>query len=174
MQCTSCKASGVRCFSLLVPYSTVFPSHHWLYQVHEQILSSVTAIRHEVSITVPLMDYQLVRDKLIFFSQDVAPSGITNLAVLNHTVKEYADGAFCLSRLISEGDTYQRTKYLPALLPSIQKFKRKLRKTRILVCPGPSLSDQSRHMVVTFALAASRFVVHSWNARLFVVLDIGR
>jgi hypothetical protein len=166
-QCTSCNARGIRCFPPQIPYNTVFPSSSWNYQAHEQILTTVTATRHEVSITVPLIDYQLVRDKLIFFDQDVAPFGITHLAVLNHTVKKYADGAFCLllSRSGRVGDAYQRTNYLPALLPNIQKSKLKLQKTRILVCPGPALSDQSRHMIVTFALASRRFIVHSWSAK---------
>lgn len=107
--------------------------------------------------------YQCVRDKPIFFGQNIAPSGITHLAVLNHTVKDYADGALCLllSRSGLAGDTYQRTKYLPALLLSIRKLKLKIQKTRILVYPGPDLSDQSRHMVLTTALAVNRFVVHS-------------
>lgn len=102
-------------------------------------MTTVTATRYEMSTKLPLLAYRDVAKELIF--DDVRPpSGVTHVAVLNHSVLKYREeGALCLFlKKGSQGEAYHRFENFPALLPNVAPHLSKLEKKTILVCPGPS------------------------------------
>lgn len=96
-QCEPCQLQvrGTQCFPSQVPYDIIMPSNFWPIQPHEQIMTTVTPFRNEMSVPLSILDYVEVSSRLIFFD-DKEKTEVSHVAVLNHTVHDYVDGAFCL------------------------------------------------------------------------------
>lgn len=163
-ECTLCASRGIRCFPSHIPYTNILATWRWATQAHEQIMTTVTAFRNEISTTLPLLDYQDVSKKLIFFDNSESRIGVTHAAVLNHSLKNYTKGAICLLlRRTKNGEVFQRLKYLPAVLPNLTDHTNKLENTKILICPAQNRSGQVRRVHTTFTIDSNLFIAQQWN-----------
>ncbi|KAF1838199.1 hypothetical protein BDW02DRAFT_576504 [Decorospora gaudefroyi] len=146
-------------------YGNVIASERWSVQAHEQIMTTVTKTRNEMSTALPLLAYRDVRSKLAFLDKDTQPARLTHVAVLNHTLEKYPQGAFCLLlRRKAELDACQRLQVLPAILPQLGDFASRLQKTKLLICPGPSNGESDDRVDVVFSVDSDLFHVESWDA----------
>ena len=152
IRCRSCSSRGVCCFPPTVRFTDVVATPRWATQVHEQIMTTVTANRNEMSTKLPLLAYRDVAKELIF-DDFRPPSGVTHIAIHNHSVVDYREeGALCLLlKKMGRGEVYHRFNCFPALLPNVAPHLSKLEKNTILVCPGPSDLGliQSVHHTIT-------------------------
>src|SRR6266480_1279785 len=154
------------CLPSDILYTNVLASETWSTQAHEQVMTTVTSHRNEMSTTLPLLDYRDVSNKLIFFKNNEPRNGVTHVAVLNHTLNKYMEGALCLLlRRIRHLDVFRRLNFSPAVLPNLGKFTSRLQKTKILICPGPSNSSQNNRVDTTFSIGGDSFLVQAWNAK---------
>ncbi|KAF4625580.1 hypothetical protein G7Y89_g12587 [Cudoniella acicularis] len=164
-RCASCET---RCFPSHVSYSDVFPTSNWSVQAHEQIMTTVTPFRNEISATISLIDDRDVSNRLMFLNDDESRTEISHVAILNHTLIDHIEGALCLLLFQppdSEGVAFHRTRSFLALLPCVKEFTSRLQKQRILICPDPSSSDRNQRIDITFALDDDQFLAWSWSAR---------
>jgi len=152
IQCRSCSSHRVCCFPPTLRFTDVVATPRWATQVHEQIMTTVTATRNEMSTKLPLLAHRNVAKELIFDGFH-PPSGVTHIAILNHSVVNYQEeGALCLLlKKMGRGEVYHRFNCFPALLPNVAPHLSKLEKNMILVCPGPSdlRLIQSVHHTIT-------------------------
>lgn len=168
-ECTLCLSSGlqtIQCLPSDILYTNIVASERWHTQAHEQIMTTVTPLRNEMSTTLPLLDFRDVSNKLIFFNDNEPHAGVTHVAVLNHSLSKYMKGALCL--LLCQGaslETYHRVQCFPALLPHVGELESRLQKTKILICPGASNAAQHDLVNTTFSVAGDTFLVQEWSAK---------
>jgi hypothetical protein len=164
-ECALCISRGILCFPSNIPYIDVYPTIRWETQAHEKIMTTVTAFRNEMSTTLPLLDYQDISDKLVFFDNSDSRTRVTHVAVLNHSLKKYMDGALCLLlRRTDHAEVFQRLKCFPAILPNLAGHESSLEKTKMLICPGLSSSRQNRRVHTTFTVSGNLFLAQKWNS----------
>ncbi|KAF2807125.1 uncharacterized protein BDZ99DRAFT_522757 [Mytilinidion resinicola] len=162
--CTSCVADVVRCLPSDKLYTDFIATERWYTQAHEQIMTTVTTFRNEISTTLPLLDYQAVSDKLKFFTENESHTGVTHVAVLNHALNKHMKGALCL--LLRRGpslEVFHRIKAFPAFLPHLGDLASAVQKTKILICPGPGALGQNSLVSTIFSVEES-FLVRAWSA----------
>ncbi|KAH6665183.1 hypothetical protein B0J14DRAFT_236502 [Halenospora varia] len=122
-----------------------------------------------MSTTLPLLKYQTVSDRLIFLEGNQGSQSrtkITHVAVLNHTLDKNVKGALCL--LLCQGtseEVFRRVKSFPALLPVVGGLSSELHKRKILVCPGPTTSDENDHVNSLFSLSGDNFKAKLWTCK---------
>ncbi|KAF2492952.1 HET-domain-containing protein [Lophium mytilinum] len=165
--CTSCVADVVQCLPSNERYTDFIASTRWYHQAHEQIMTTVTSLRNEISTTLLLLDYHVVADKLKFFDEHDRQSlvRVTHVVVLNHALEKYENGALCL--LLRRGpslEAFRRIKAFPAYLPHLGDFASVMQKTKILICPGPGTLGQNNCANTIFSVADS-FLVQTWSAK---------
>lgn len=110
-----------------IVYTDILASERWYTQAHEQIMTTVTPLRNEMSTTLPLLDYREVSDKLILFNNNESHARVTHVAVLNHSLRKYMKGALCL--LLRQGESlesFHRVQCLPVLLPHLGELASRL------------------------------------------------
>jgi hypothetical protein len=171
IECTMCLSSGlqtVQCLPSDIRYTNIIASERWKTQAHEQIMTTVTPLRNEMSTTLPLLDYRDVSSKLILFNNNDSHAGVTHVAVLNHTLakQKYMKGALCL--LLRRGaspEAFHRVQCFPALLPYLGELASGLQKTRVLICPGARNSTQHHRVDTTFCFKGDSFLVQEWSAK---------
>lgn len=167
-ECISCKSCNTQCFPPQIPYGDIIARLDWHVQAHEQIMTTVTPFRNEMSTTVSLLDYQDVSNQLVLFNDEEFRTEASHVAVLNHTLVDHEEGALCLLLFQpsnSEGAAFFRTRLSPALLPCVTEFTSKLQRKTILICPDRSSSDGNERTTFTFTLDSDSFLVRSWRAR---------
>jgi Heterokaryon incompatibility protein (HET) len=173
IDCASCQLDGPQCFPSQIPYSRISASELWTVQAHEQIMTTVTPSRNEMSASFLIIDFGVVSKSLRTISDMRASPTYTNkqvshVAVLNHTLDGQHQGALCLlltRRPDEKGVGFQRTRLLPAFLPKVDEFISKLERRKILICPGPDPSSHRQFVQVTFALESTLFEVLTWDAK---------
>jgi hypothetical protein len=168
-QCEPCQRQlrGTQCFPSQVPYSIVTASNFWSTQPHEQIITTVTPFRNEMSAPLSVLDYADISSKLIFFDGNEDRTGVSHVAVLNHTIQDHVEGAFCLllyRPLDSRAASFYRLSYFPALLPNIGEFTSRMRKKKILI-PGPVLGHEIQKVDTIFSVSGDSYHVRAWNAK---------
>ena len=142
------------------------PSNFWTTQPHEQIITTVTPFRNEMSVPLSVLEYADVSSRLIFFDGN-EDTGVSHVAVLNHTTRYYVDGAFCLllyRPLDSGAASFYRRSYFPALLPDIREFTSRMPKTKILI-PGPVLGHEIQKVDTIFSVSGDSYHAQAWNAK---------
>jgi hypothetical protein len=168
IECTLCLLSGlqtVQCLPSDILYTNIMASERWKTQAHEQIMTTVTPVRNEMSTTLPLLDYQDVSNKLLLFNHNESHAGVTHVAVLNHSLSKNIKGALCL--LLSRGagiEVFTRVQRFPVLLPHLGELASRLQKTKILICPCASNSTQHDRVDTTFSVNSDSFFVQEWSA----------
>jgi len=167
-ECISCKHLGICCFPHQVPYGTIVPRSDWYVQAHEQIMTTVTPFRIEMSTIVPLLDYRDISNQLVVLNNEQLQVEASHVAVLNHTLADYRDGALCL--LLFQPPNYEsaaffRTQLFPAVLPCLTEFASKLQRKTILISPDRNSSNVVRRAVITFTVNSDLFLVRSWRAK---------
>lgn len=170
VECTLCLSSGlqtVRCLASDTRYTSIVASERWTTQAHEQIMTTVSPRRNEMSTTLPLLEYRDVSKKLILPDNN-ENVGVTHVAVLNHTLSKqaYKKGALCL--LLRRGaslEAFHRVRSFPALLPQLGELESKLQKTKILICPGASNSTQHHPVNTIFSIKGESFLAQEWSAK---------
>ena len=162
--CDSCLSQGMRNIPFSLRYSNIFASDRWRTQAHEQIMTTITKSRNEVSTVLPLLAYKDVSSKLRYFDVDTPRAGVTHVAVLNYTLGEYPQGAFCLLlRRQPALDACLRLQVLPAVLHDLGDLVSRLQKTKLFICPGPSNRDNDSSIDAVFSLNSDLFHVETWN-----------
>lgn len=168
-ECTVCSASEIQakqCLPSSTPYTDIIASGRWETQAHEQIMTTVTPLRNEMSTTLPLLTYQEVSDQLMFLGDVPRPKVITHVAVLNHTLRRYATGALCLLLRRGEGlEAFLRIQGYPAVLARLGPLEYKLQKTKLLICPGPSNITQLCIVGTTFSVKSKTFTIQEWSSK---------
>jgi hypothetical protein len=165
--CPSCLSQGRQNAPPYFWYRDIISSERWTTQAHEQIMTNVTMSRNEMSTVLPLLAYRDVSRVLKFFGTDISRAHVTHVAVLNHTTKEYPQGAFCILLRRERGpdvDAYARLYVVPAILPYVEDLKSLLVKTKLLVCPGPRTLEGESLAEVVFLLDSDAFCVDEWSA----------
>jgi hypothetical protein len=166
IECTQCLSSGLKTAQCLPPdiiYTNIIASEIWKIQAHEQIMTTITPLRNEMSTTLPLLDYRDVFDKLVFFDNE-SHDWITHVAVLNYTLRPAEKGALCL--LLRQGaspEAFHRLHCFPALLPNLGELVSRLQRTKVLICPGTSNLTQYDCMDTTFSVDGDSFLVQEWS-----------
>ena len=96
--CDPCQrqTGGAQCFPSQIPYRSVTASNFWRTQPHEQMITTVTSFRNEMSVPLSIVEYGLVSSKLIFFGEKEDQTWVSHVAILNHTTLDNKKGAFCL------------------------------------------------------------------------------
>jgi hypothetical protein len=163
--CTSCLSQGIRCLPSNFRYASIVASERWCTQAHEQIMTTVTMFRNEMSTVLPLLDFRDISNKLEYFDNDKPRARVTHVAVLNHTLDRYPQGALCLLlRRQPELDACIRLQAFPAVLPHLGLLVSKLQKTKLLVCPGPINAESNIRINNMFSFESDLFCVETWNA----------
>ena len=167
--CPACELVGAACFIPRVSYSSVIASEFWSTLPHEEIMTTVTTFRNEMSAPLFLLDYRDVEDRLVFFQEHKTAIEVTHVAVLNHTLDTHFGGAFCLLLWQAPDATstvsFCRLTHFPVLLPDIADFKSKMRKEKILICPGPAPTAQNEYSDTCFSILGDPYLAKSWSAR---------
>ena len=168
-QCEPCQRQlgDTQCFPSHVPYTTIITSKFWSTQPHEQIITTVTPFRNEMSAPLSVLDYAEVSSRLIFFDGNKQHTGVSHVAVLNYTIQDHSEGAFCLLlyRPFDSGVAcFCRLSYFPALLPNIGEFTTRMQKTKILV-PGPILRHETQGVDTIFSISGDSYHARAWNAK---------
>lgn len=98
--CDLCQrqTGGTQCFPSQIPYDSVVESSFWNFQPHEQMITTVTPFRNEMSVPLSIVEYSLVSSKLIFFEEE-GKRWTSHVAILNHTTLDYKKGAFLLASI---------------------------------------------------------------------------
>lgn len=147
-------------------YCDIVASERWSTQAHEQIMTTVTTFRNEISTVLPLLVYEDVSSKLEILDGATPPVGVTHVAVLNHTLKKYPQGAFCLLLQRQSGvDACLRLQALPAVLPYLGDLVSRLQKTKLLICPEPGDIEDEVLIETTFSFHSDLFGVEAWDAK---------
>jgi hypothetical protein len=144
------------------------PSEHWKHQPHEQMITTVTSFRNEMSVPLIIVDYKLVSGKLIFFGDKQKQNWRSHVAILNHTMHGYEKGAFCLFLYRPEDSIepcFYRLSHYPALLPDISEIETTMEKSKILVV-GPPIKKVARQVKSIFSVSGDGYKVLAWNAKL--------
>ncbi|KAH6693391.1 heterokaryon incompatibility protein-domain-containing protein [Leptodontidium sp. MPI-SDFR-AT-0119] len=167
-QCEPCqRQGGTQCFPSQVPYTVVMESDFWTTQAHEQIITTVTSFRNEISVPLYVVEYADISSKLIFFDDNEDRTWASHVAVLNYTTQFHSRGAFCLL-LYRPSDSivpcFYRLSNLPAILPNVGEFTSRIQKTKILV-PGPVLGDKNPRVDTTFSVSTDSYCVQGWTAK---------
>jgi hypothetical protein len=108
-------------------------------QANEQIMTTVVMSRNEASVTLPLLAYRDVSSKLKFYEDGILRFRVSHVAVLNHTLEKYPQGALCL--LVNwepepDWNFTRRVQVTPAVLPHLGDLASCLYMTRLLlICP---------------------------------------
>jgi hypothetical protein len=129
-------------------------------------MTTVTPFRNEMSVSLSVLDYADVSSRLIFFDEE-EKAEVSHVAVLNHTMRDYVDGAFCLllfRPLDSRAASFYRNSSFPALLPDIRDFASRMPKTKILV-PGPILRHEIQKIDTIFSVSGDLYHARAWNAK---------
>ncbi len=164
--CSSCLSLGMRCLPLSFRYGKIVASEMWSTQAHEQIMTTVTMFRNEMSTVLPLLDYRDVSDKLVYFDNDKPGARVTHVAVLNHTLDKYPQGALCLFLRRQPGqDASLRLPALPAVLPRLGDLGSKLQKCKLLICPGPSTAESNTCINTMFSVKSDLLHVETWDVK---------
>ena len=135
---------GVHALPQCTGHSIIAPSKFWMTQPHEQIITTVTPFRIDISVPLSILKYTDISNRLKFFDGSKDRTRVSHVAVLNHTAKvdkDGIDGAFCLllyRPLGSAPACFHRCSYFPALVPNIGEFASRMRKENILIL-GPDL-----------------------------------
>lgn len=164
--CASCLSRGIRCLPSNFRYANVVASGRWSTQAHEQIMTTVTTFRNEMSTVLPLLDYRDISKTLKYFDDDKPRTRVTHVAILNHTLDKYQQGALCLLlRRRPELDACLRLQVFPAVLPHLGDLVSRLQKTKLLVCPGPTNLESNNRVDTTFSVKSDEFHVETWNTK---------
>jgi hypothetical protein len=166
--CNPCSSGGIQCLPLNIRYTNIVASERWSTQAHEQIMTTVTTLRNEMSTVLPLLDYPDISKKLDYLNTDKLPTRITHVAVLNHTLDKCLQGALCLllrRPRQAELDSCIRLTSFPAVLPLLGDIATRLQKTKLLICPGPSNSKSNNYINTTFSAKSTLFRVETWSAK---------
>ncbi|KAN0090411.1 Heterokaryon incompatibility protein (HET) domain containing protein [Hyaloscypha variabilis] len=165
--CLSCGLPTIQCLPPDILYTNIMATDRWATQAHEQIMTTVTSFRNEMSTTLPLLDYRDVSDKLVFLNETDSHTKVTHVAVLNHALKQQQlKGALCLLLRRGAGlEVFHRVRCFPAVLPHLGELAFSLQKTKMLICPGAN--DSAHHHIVdtTFSLKSDSFSVQEWSAK---------
>ena len=173
VDCALCLSGGlktVQCLPSATRYTNIVASERWSTQAHEQIMTTISPRRNEMSTTLPLLDYGDVSKKLILCDNHETV-GATHVAVLNHTLSKpgkptYKNGALCI--LLCPGaslEVFRRVRCFPALLPHLGDLESKLKKTKMLICPGASNAIKHQHVETIFTFKSDSFSVLEWTAK---------
>jgi hypothetical protein len=167
--CIECSSGGARvqCLPSDILYTNIPASERWSTQAHEQIMTTVTSFRNEMSTTLPLLEYQEVSGKLTYLNNNNSPTGVTHVAVLNHTLGNNMKGALCLllRRVWPNREVFRRTQLFPAFLSHYEEFTSKLRMTKILLCPGPINPNQNSRIETIFCVRGDSFFAEEWSMK---------
>jgi hypothetical protein len=166
--CVPCLSQGTGNRSSNFGYRDIEASERWSTQAHEQIMTTVTTSRYEMSATLPLLAYRDVSSKLKFFENGTPYGPISHVAVLNHTLAKYKKGALCLllhrdPKL--DRDACRRLQVLPAILPHLGDLISQLQRTRLLICPGTSKFENESYTDITFFVKSESFRVKLWDSK---------
>jgi hypothetical protein len=159
---------GVQSFPSQIPYCSVTESNFWRTQPHEQMITTVTPYRNEMSVPLSVIQYGFVSSKLIFFGERKDKKWISHVAILNHTTLDYEKGAFCLLLYRPRGSSepcFYRLSQFPALLPNVDEIRSMMQKTKILI-PGPHIKQAVRKFESIFSVPGDRYKVQAWNAKM--------
>ncbi|KAJ6286789.1 heterokaryon incompatibility protein-domain-containing protein [Bipolaris maydis] len=138
----------------------------WRTQAHEQIMTTVTSSRNEVSTILPILAYREISSKLEFLDGATPRVNVTHVAVLNHTLKKYPQGALCLLlQRRSDLDSSLRLQALPVILPDLGDFVSRLQKTKLLICPGPGKLTYQDPIDAVFSIHSDLFHVEAWDVK---------
>jgi hypothetical protein len=169
--CPACTSSRSKCFPSKVPYTDIVASSNWTVQGHEQIITTVTPYRNEMSTMVPLIEYQQIANELVLFGDNNSRRKISHAIISNQTLKSHPDGAVCILLIEDEGVAFNRPAFMPALLPFVNKFQSNIHKSQIMICPGPSGMEKSKTFNLTFVFRSDIFEVKSWKSKNLEQLD---
>ncbi|KAH7122342.1 heterokaryon incompatibility protein-domain-containing protein [Dendryphion nanum] len=164
--CISCLSQGTHCLPPNFRYGDIIASERWSTQAHEQIMTTVTTVRNEMSTVLSLLTYRDICHKLEYLDNETPPSNVTDVAILNQTLEKYPQGALCLLlRRWPEQDGCLRLGAYPAILPHVKDFVSRLRKEKLLVCPDPKFPGSNDRINTIFSVESSLFRVETWSAR---------
>lgn len=163
--CTSCLSQGIRCLPSNFQYTNLIASERWSTQAHEQIMTTVTMFRNEMSTILPLLNYRDIYDKLKYFDNDKPPARVTHAAVLNYTLESFPQGALCLLlRRRPELDACLRLRAFPVILPHLGNLVSRLEKTKLLICACRTSLESKHRIDNMFIFESDLFRVETWDA----------
>ena len=162
--CTSCLSRGIRCLPSNIRYTNIVTTERWRTEGHEQIMTTVTMLRNEMSTVLPLLKYRDISNNLEYFDNEKPRARVTHVAVLNHTLDRYRQGALCLFlRRWPRLDGCIRLRASPAVLPNLRHLVSRLEKTKLLICPS-RINPESNNRIDMFIFESDLFHVEKWNA----------
>ncbi|KAH7551323.1 hypothetical protein BM1_09639 [Bipolaris maydis] len=166
LDCTLCLSPKCPNTSWVFRYRNIVASESWRTQAHEQIMTTVTSSRNEVSTILPILAYREISSKLEFLDGATPRVSVTHVAVLNHTLKKYPQGALCLLlQRRSDLDSSLRLQALPVILPDLGDFVSRLQKTKLLICPGPGKLTYQDPIDAVFSIHSDLFHVEAWDVK---------
>jgi hypothetical protein len=164
--CDLCLSQKIRNVSSTFRYGDIVASDRWSTQAHEQIMTTVTRYRNEISTVLPLLPYKDVSSKLEYFDNNKPRVHITDVAVLNQRMERHPQGARCLLlHRENEIDATYRVQVLPAVLPCLGDLVFQLQMAKLLVCPGASNADSDNCIEAAFSMDIDMFQVETWDAK---------
>lgn len=149
-----------------ISYDVVFPSSFWPLQPHEQLITTVTPFRNEVSVSLSILEYAQVSSRLVFFDEK-SKNEISHVAVLNHSREGWIHGAFCLLLFRpsnSDALSFYRNSSLPAFLPNVKEFTSYIPKTKILIS-GPDPQPKIEIIHTIFSVSGALCHDPNWDSK---------
>ncbi|KAH8178212.1 heterokaryon incompatibility protein (HET) domain-containing protein [Sarocladium implicatum] len=94
--CQPCSSQGSECLPSDFSYEDIFESSSWSLQAHEHLLTTITPRRFEATTTLLLLAKAAIPKNLLQKGDAKTVREATHIAILNHTLAQYPDGAICL------------------------------------------------------------------------------
>lgn len=132
---------------------------------HGSMRASVAPTQLDVSTTLQLLHYGDVADQLMSIHGRGLDSSASHVAVLNYTIKNHPDGAWCLPLIQSTTgeSTFHRIDY-PVFLPNRGRFDSKVYTTHVFVQFETYTPELHKTRYTRLRFTSSSFKIRAWSA----------
>lgn len=133
--CPKCQQECMQCLPSMINYEEVYSSDIWARQAHEQLFTTITTARFEVSAVLMLLEAHLVYSQLKFPANLArVKEKATHVAVLNHTWGINRGDSLCLllRRSYAGEDVTTRVFHYPVMVKNVVKLLPKANRRKVL------------------------------------------
>lgn len=164
--CQPCNSHGSVCLLPELELDQIVESSSWSLQAHEHLLTTITPQRFEASTTLLLLDKAAIPRGLLQKSTAKTVKDATHVAILNHTLGQYRDGAICLflRQYPDWGYATVRMEAYPLILPHWKSVVTKATEKKVLFATTISSNEEDTPVTMDFLVRASMLYASQWDA----------
>jgi hypothetical protein len=173
-KCQSCQSNGIECLQPDIKYGNITASRSWSVQAHEHLLTTITPSRFEASTTLLLLEKAAIPKNLLRAHDFELLQKASHLAILNHTLMQKPEGAFCLllQRSSKSEDSAVRINEFPVLIRNWTKILSEAQKTKVLFALQHDTSPADYPITTEFMIRSESYYAYAWEAKNSTKLSI--